>query len=242
MELYADTGLIISKLCKLAGIPNERETEALGNAMFGFGAMLIPYKLIADEAFLKDRAELTGRPWSQKSIVGQRPFALSQFLAYLDVIDGLLVNGGGFIKHGRLSLADLHLSFVVSWVLFGHKGADPEVNPKTHPRIYQWLSSIQSSIKSPKPPKVTFEEAKKSLLAPGMDHQAQSDPHEPLKLQPGSMVSVLPLDTGRSHPQMGKLIHINTAEVCLQTTQGVFITFPRVGYSVSQSKRQPGKL
>lgn len=234
--MYADTGLIISKLCALAKVNNDRETEALGNAMFGFCAMLIPHQLIADEAFLKDRSELTGRPWSKEGIKAQRPFALSQFLAYASIVEELLRNGQGYIKDGKLSLADIHLVFLFQWALFGHKGVEPEVSKETHPVLYNWASKVLGALKAQKPKKVTFDQVKPSILA-AKASTASHDSTEPLKLSPGSHISVTPMDTGKNHPQIGALVFINSREICLKTEAGATISLPRVGYMIGPVKK-----
>lgn len=238
--MYADTNLIIDKLCALAGVPNHRETEWLGNAMFLYCAMLIPYKLIADPAFLKDRSELTGRPWTEEGIKKQRPYALSQFLAHLDVIQQLLKNGGGFVRDGKVTMADLHLAFVVQWPLLGHKGAEPEVSRESHPSVYKWLAAVHGAIASQKPAKVSFADCRAALTSVSVDGSRLHDKAEPLGLQPGTASTVSPVDTGKNHPQPGELVYINAAEVCLRTSGGVVISFPRINYTIAPAGR--GKM
>lgn len=216
----------------------------MGNALFAYCAGLIPYELIADPAFLKDRAALTGRPWDEKSIKAGRPFALSQFLAFLAIITQILENGSGYIRDGKVTLADLHLLFVVQWAILGHKGAQPEVSKQTHPAVYAWIGQVNAVLKAKgqqKPGKIAFDEAKKQLLAPkSASVKQQHDEKDPLGLKVGSKVAVTPIDTGRTHPQAGELQFINAAEVCLKTDAGVLMSFPRLNYSVKPVK--DGKL
>lgn len=228
-DLYCDTSLIISKLCELANTPNHRETEALGASMFTPGAMLIPYNLIADEKFLKDRSELTGRPWTKTSITAQRVPALSAFISNLAIVEELLKNNGtGFIRGNAFSTADIHLLFLVQWVLFGHKGSEPEVSPKSHPTIYEWIKKCNAALPKQKPAKIAFSEAKTFLINKGLDGQVQ----DVLPFKAGMQVSVAPLDTGRKHPQVGSLVLLNSSEVAVKTSEGVTIHFPRLGYMI----------
>jgi hypothetical protein len=60
------------------------------------------------------------------------------------------------------------------------------------------------------------------------------DSKNPLKLNAGDDVSIVPTDTGRNHPQKGKLIGLNDEEVCLQTKAGAVLHFPRLGYFVGK--------
>lgn len=235
-KLYADTGLIINKLCALAKVANHRETEALGNAMFGFCAMLIPFEMISDEEFLKDRAELTGRPWTEESIRRQRPFALAQFLAHVATIEDIVRDGGGYVRDGRVTMADIHVAFVVQWVLLGHKGAEPEVSRQTHGSLYKWLEQVQAAVGYKKADKITFEQARKSILSATPRTAATTSVPHPMGLETGAKVTIVPVDTGRKHPQVGSLVYASEREICLRTHAGAHVSFPQAGYMLGPAK------
>lgn len=207
--------------------------------MFPWCAQLIPSKLMNDEAFLKDRSQLTGTPWSKENMEKQRPFALSQFLAYADIIEVMIESGGGFVRDGKLTMADIHLVFIVSWVLFGHKGAEPEVSSSSHPVLYKWTQTVLDTVGRKKVEKVDFALAKKQLQSANAT-DAEHDESEPLGLKKGASVTVTPMDTGKSHPQPGTLKFINSKEVCLETSEHVNISFPRLGYLIRPANK--GKL
>ncbi|CCG82318.1 Predicted protein [Taphrina deformans PYCC 5710] len=232
-HVYADTSLIIARLCGEAGVSNDNVTEAMGAALFPYCAMLIPYELIADPAFLRDRSALTGRPWTEESVVRQRGFALAQFRGYLATLTGLLEVGGGTVRRGgRVTMADLHLAFVVQWVLFGHRGTGQDVSPDSHPVIYAWLKRVQSAVATQqKPGKVSFADVREELVRPSK-RALEHDERDPSQLKVGAKVAVTPTDTGKSHPQVGELLAINDSEVCLKTSGGVTISFPRINYVV----------
>lgn len=244
-QVYCDTNLIIDKLCSLAGVVNERETEVMGNAMFSVCASLIPYSMISDAAFLKDRSALTGRSWDRISIEAARPFAISQFKAHLRIITAILKNGKGVVKCGHgVTVADLHLLFVVQWVLHGHHGAEPEVNRDLYPEVYGWVDRVNGELAKKrsgmgKPGKISFEQVKKQLLSRSSVDASQHDTSEESSgLVKGAQVSVTPIDTGKTHPQVGELQFINDAEVCLKTSAGVFVSFPRLNYAIKQVKAE----
>lgn len=237
--MYADTSLIISKLCKIANVPSHRETEALGASLFPWGAQLIPIGLMNDTAFLKDRSQLTGTTWSKENIARQRPFALSQFLSYAAVLEDMIKNGSGFIRDGKVTMADIHVVFVVSWVLFAHKGAEPEVSPSSHPTLFKWAKTVLETAGREKVEKIKFADIKSQLQAPTSSF-GHHDSSEPLGLQVGDAITVTPTDTGRTHPQDGSLEYINSTEVCVKTSSGVRISFPRLGYMIRPAKT--GKL
>ena len=239
-DLYADTSLICSKLCALAGKTEYKAYEHMAKEMFNVAAGLIPFKLIADEAFLKDRSELTGRPWSEKAINGSRPAALSQFLSYASKVDEMLKQGD-YVNGSTLTMADVHLLTIFQWILFGHKGAEPEVSPSTHPRLYGWVKRCQGQLPRVKAKQVKFDEARRVLLGSSPATSAGSDGPtvaEPLGFKVGDTVTVTPTDTGRTHPQPGRIDSITPDEVAVITDAGVRIHLPRLGYTI---KRQQGK-
>lgn len=251
-DMYCDTSLIISKLCALAGQRNYRETEALGQSMFGPGAMLIPYTLIADDRFLKDRSALTGRPWTEKSIRTQRGPALSAFISHLAIVQELLANnassssgGAGFVRGSQMSMADIHLLFLVQWVLAGHKGSSPEVSPESHPDIYAWMKRCNEALpkQTKRPARVTFASVRDQLTSSdsraGQSTGANGTVQDVLPFKVGMQVSVTPMDTGKSHPQVGTLLALDAREVSVATAQGVHIHFPRIGYMVRPASSSP---
>lgn len=240
-DLYADTSLVCSKLCALAGKSEHKAFEHMGKEMFPLGASLIPFNLIADPAFLKDRTALTGRSWDEKTIKANRPAALSAFLSYAAKVDEMLKDGD-FVNGSTFSMADIHLLFIFQWILVGHKGAEPEVSPSTHPKIYAWVKRCLSSLPRSKAGKIKFDEARKVLqqgaASSGSTHAAlaTSAVPEPTGIKVGDQVTVTPVDTGRTHPQAGTVDFISAEEICVLTSEGIHIHFPRIGYAVRPQK------
>ncbi|BFZ53561.1 hypothetical protein PYCC9005_000586 [Savitreella phatthalungensis] len=233
-ELYADTSLIISKLCELAGKQNARAFETFANSQFHLGAGLIPFELINDEAFLKDRSALTGRPWDEETIKRNRPIVASQFLSFSEIVSGML-RQDKFINGPSMSMADVHVLFLMQWILLGHKGGRKEVSPESHREIYQWMSSCHEALPKVKGVKITFDEARPALLQ-SSSSSAGSTYVEPLGFKVGDSASVTPMDTGRTHPQIGTIVDINASEITLRTDKGAQIHFPRLNYVVKPSK------
>jgi glutathione S-transferase len=230
-DMYADSGLIVARLCQLAEVRNDLAMQLVGQGMFGLAAALIPYKLLADPVFLKDRAELTGTPWTEQSIAKGRTPALSAMLVQLDILQRLL-EGREFLDGNTLSTSDLHVFFVVNWALQGHRGGSPEISPESHPTIYAWLERVGNALPKVKSRKISFAEAEKALAGRRIHVEHVNDP---LGFKQGMHVSVVPIDTGRAHPQVGTLHAINPFEVVLDT-HAVRLHFPRSGYRVSVAK------
>jgi len=241
-QLYVDTSLIIRKLAELAKVPNAPSYEAFGNGMTSQAVGLIPPSnpMWKNEVFVKDRADFIGpdREFSSEAFAKNRPTVLSHFQSNLHTIQAHLLNNNKFFLGGdKPTIADICVFYVVHWVLNGHHGAEPEVTREKYPGVFEWVDNVTAHLPKETVPQTSWEEVKKVLLSASAEGSAnvKHDSKNPLTLNVGDDVFVVPTDTGRSHPQKGKLIGLNDEEVCLQTRAGVVMHFPRLGYFVGKT-------
>jgi glutathione S-transferase len=240
-QTYVDTSLIVRKLAEIAKVPIAPSYEAFGNIVFPLGVGLIPSSnpIMSNEAFIKDRFDLIGpgREINAEALKKNRPTVLSQFQSILHTIQTHLLsdNKKFFLGGDKPTIADIQVYYIINFVLNGHRGAEPEVTRETYPAVFEWVDNVRSHLSKEKVPSITWEEAKKEIMNASADaSNVKHDIKNPLKLNSGEDVLVVPTDTGRNHPQKGKLIGLNDEEVCLQNKSGVVLHFPRVGYFVSK--------
>jgi len=153
----------------------------------------------------------------------------------MDLMETDTLSRGRFFMGDEVSVADLHVFYVVNWFANGTKGA-PEINMETHPKLFSWLNAVKKELSVRKPETLTFASVKEQLLRPSFT-LPKHDESEPLKLKVGDYVVITPMDTGKNHPQHGVLIAINSQEICVTTTEGARIHFPRLNYHVKSEKK-----
>jgi glutathione S-transferase len=258
-DMYADTALIVSKLCDmashsatdtgLADTTNHLEYDGLGQLAFQVATAIIPrdWPLLQDKAFLADRSELTGRTFDPELLAKIRPTMISKMLSLVSLVEkNFLRDGRKFFLGGSTpTTADIHLYWALNWGLRYHEGARPEVSKSSHPKIFGWLEHVEGFLKDRRiETKIDIAEAEKILLAPPTHEYAKFVPHvadNPEGLSQGQRVKVTPADSGRTGPQYGSLISLNYEQVCLRNDEGLVMHFPRFGYEIV-SAEDGGKL
>lgn len=253
-DMYVDNALIVEKLADIArhsmdtngleDATNHVEYDALGQTAFQCAVGLMPAdtSFLKDPVFLEDRSELTGRSFKPEDLTAVRPMMISKLLSLLGIVQSHFLSTAGkerkFFLGGKVpTTADLHLYWGLNWGLRYHKGARPEVSETTHPKVFQWLSDVESFIAGRKQEtRIEMNEAYKVLQVPPTHEYAKFVPHRednPEKLSEGQRVKVMPADTGRNHPQFGKLISLNNEQVCLRNDKDLVMHFPRLGYEIA---------
>ncbi|KAJ3308541.1 hypothetical protein HDV04_001165 [Boothiomyces sp. JEL0838] len=225
-SLYCDSSLIIQKLCELTQNEYHKEWEFIGKELFQFGSALLNPQSLPDD-FLKDRSDLLGRPLNREAMLKNRPFALTYFTAHLDTIETQFLKEKKFVL-GNLSIADIHVGFaLINYLKLAHP-----ISPQTHPKVYEWVGELQKLTTITN--RVSFAEAKQFLTSHPceFDKEPSTPDNHYLGLNKGDLVSVLPNDTGKNHPQKGQLVFIKHNEACVLTAGGVFVHFPLLGYYI----------
>lgn len=244
---------------------NYRAYESFGREPFQYAVGLIPPEnpMLQDKDFIADRKDLVGagRDFSAEAFKKARPYTISYFCSYLSIIEkNMLKEDKKFFMGGDLpTMADIYgiektyhvfpayftyipttVFYVINWAINGHKGAQPEVSRDTHPKVHTWLDAVNAHLsQAPAPEKIAWEQAREILLAPPKHEYAKFVHHDEkntLGLQPGHQVSIVPVDTGKNHPQVGELVSLNDEQVCLRNKSKLVMHFPRIGYHVSRAE------
>lgn len=245
-DIYIDNALIISKVAEiarclkmcLADATDHLEFGSLGQLTFQCSTGLIPLDtpFLKDEAFLADRSELMGRPFNPAMLPLIHPQMISKMLSLVHLVGSHFLSDGRRFFLGGItpSTADMHLYWSLNWGLKFHQGARPEISTSSFPKIFQWLEDVEAFIKDRRhETEISMDQANEVLQR--AHRYAETVPHveeNPEGLQPGQMIKVTPVDTGKTGPQVGKLISLNYEQVCLRNEKGLVMHFPRMGYDI----------
>lgn len=264
-DIYLDTRLQLPKLEELypelprlgATTPEQKAVERLLSAfiidggIFQEAGKLMPLDLpiFKDPNYSKDRGDFSGRPVSFEALKKVRPDALAEIAVGFELFETtLLADGREWIfKTEKPTLADIESVWVLHWIS-GLKGALPadRFSPERYPRVYAWIKRFQEAVtaakaRNGKPKSLSGEEAAGVIEKSSWNEEEKTvDEGDPLVvaegLKKGSMVSINPTDTGKSHKDIGKLLSLDKDEVVIEigTAKGetVRLHAPRHGYKV----------
>ena len=186
------------------------------------------------EAFLKDREQLSGRPFDVKAMKAAVAPMKGQWRAHVAWLENQLANSGtGWLNGDRPGLADI-AAYMNIWFL---GGALPPVLAELTvglPKLGQWAARVRA-LGHGRPTEMTGAEAlaiaKNATPAPALKH----DPADPLGLSPGDKVVVMADDYGRD-PVAGLLVAATPVSLTLSREDPavgtVNVHFPRAGYFV----------
>lgn len=119
-DIYCDTALIVEIIQEhLGGLqtsPADRAYEAFADRLFYSGLACIPPSLLSDD-FVRDRAPIFPIV-DRKDFTTLGPSGKAEFQANLDIIEkDFLANASPFIGGSKPALADIHLIWVVRWIM-----------------------------------------------------------------------------------------------------------------------------
>lgn len=125
-DVYADSSAIIDVILnqlggkdKIATSKADKAFEVWGNDTFKSVMPLLPPQAINDETFAKDRATIfpiIAKPELLKSL---EPTALAELKSRLDTVEKVFLADGPYIGGDKISVADVHVIWVIRWVLTG---------------------------------------------------------------------------------------------------------------------------
>lgn len=125
-DVYADSSAILAAILNTLGASGKVATgaadkayEVWGNDTFRAVLPLLPPQATQSEAFVKDRESifpLVGKPEVLKSL---EPIALADLKSRLATVEEVFLKDGPFIGGESLSMADVHVVWVLRWVLVG---------------------------------------------------------------------------------------------------------------------------
>ena len=187
------------------------------------------------EAFLRDREQLSGRPFdvkAMKAAVGPMKGQWRGQAAWLE--DQLAQSSSGWLNGDTAGLADI-AAYMNVWFLGG--ALPPALAELTAgmPRLGDWARRV-AGIGHGRPKDMTGAEALAVAMvtapAPGLRH----DVMDPLGLAPGEKIVVMADDYGRD-PVSGLLVAATASRVTLARDDAavgtVHVHFPRAGYIVA---------
>jgi len=215
-------------------------------ALFPPASGLLPWNKFPAQ-FIKDRGDYLGTDISVERVIHAQPFMISTMSAHLAILEEQLADGREWLLDTtHLSLADISLFFIFSWirVFRASKGLfDPVIFPKT----LQWMTRMDRIFydgRNPiSAPFTVIDGGQATTLITSSISRPDIEFNEieatRLGLKIGSVVSVIPADSGRSHATVGRIIGLNREEVVVEVegaSRGpVRCHFPRLGYSVQDA-------
>lgn len=132
--------------------------------------------------------------------------------------------------------------------------AGSDITASTFPKTFAYISRFASKLPEPKAisavvPKIKGPEAKKIILSYSNSQQTSSSPttgdvgvpgDDPSGVTFGEEVEVTPVDTGKEHPQKGRVRELNKEIIVLEVVptedyngqRALRVHFPRKGYEI----------
>lgn len=244
-DIYCDTGLILREIDRRYPDP-PLTTGAAGGAAWAlrnwaerawFGATVaVVFGARGEsvpEAFIKDREELSGRPFDVHALKFAAPMMAGQWRANADLLESQLHGPGPFLFGDRPTAADL-AAYLNVWFL---RSGEPDAYAKLTrglARLLAWAERI-AAIGHGAPSDMPVEEAFRIAAAalPGAARASIGDDAQ--GLAPGMTVSVMPDDYGRN-PVSGEIVFVSPQEIAIRREAegagSVVVHFPRAGFWV----------
>jgi glutathione S-transferase len=203
-----------------------------------FGATVpIIFGVLGDsvpQAFIKDREQLSGRPFDVKAMKAAEGPMSQQWRGQAAWIeDQLAQSGTGWLYGDAPGLSDI-AAYMNIWFLGGALPASLKALTAGLPKLTAWaarVAAIGHGTRQPMSGADALAVARAASPAPGLTHDA----NDPLGLQPGDAVVVMADDYGRD-PVAGKLVAATPRGVTLAREDPavglVHVHFPRAGYVV----------
>jgi glutathione S-transferase len=125
-DVYADSSAILSAILsvlgassKIATTPADAAYEVWGNETFKSVLPLLPPQATQSEAFVKDRESIFPIIGKLEVLKSLEPIALAELKSRLKTVEEVFLANGPYIGGERLSMADVHVVWVLRWVLQG---------------------------------------------------------------------------------------------------------------------------
>jgi glutathione S-transferase len=185
------------------------------------------------EAFIKDREQLSGRPFDVKGMASVAPMMAGQWRANAQLLEAQLAGGGPFLLGVTPTLADL-ACYLNVWFLRRALTARFEELTSGFAALRIWVERM-SDIGHGSSTDISAEAALGLAASSTPAAALESDLAEAQGLKPGDQVIVMADDYGRD-PIAGRIHHIRAQEIALwretQEAGQVVTHFPRAGFLV----------
>ncbi|WP_421860389.1 glutathione S-transferase family protein [Parvibaculum sp.] len=203
--------------------------QAAAAIIFGGGMPL------ADDAFIKDREQLTGRPFDIEGMKAASPMMAEQFRAQLGWLEEQLADGRRFLIGDEPGLADASAFYNLAFVRWTSPNGVKII--ETFPGVLAWEKHV-ADIGHGKRQEISREEALDIAKAATSTEEAKADPGEPNGFKPGDAVTVMADDYGRD-PVIGDLVSSSAQHIAIKRNDprvgDVVVHFPRAGFLVMKS-------
>ncbi len=246
-DIYCDTQIIIRELERRFPSPS---IFAGGDKGLGWGTAMWTDRVFfqaavaiifgggaarADEAFIKDREKLTGRPFDIAAMKQAAPLMAEQFRAQLGWIDDQLADGRAFLMGERAGLADASVSYNLAFIRWTSPAGAKLI--AACPRVAEWEARV-AAIGHGTRHEIAREAALDIARAATSTEEPRADTGEPNGLKPGDRVSVMADDYGRD-PIMGELVSSSAQHIAIRRADPrvgeVVVHFPRAGFLVMKA-------
>ncbi|MGK2741018.1 glutathione S-transferase family protein [Tepidicaulis sp. LMO-SS28] len=187
---------------------------------------------IADEAFIKDREKLTGRPFDTEAMKQAAPMMAEQARAGLSWLEDQLADGRAYLTGEKPGLADAAAYYNLAFLRW--------LNPaglkvlESLPKTAAWDERVRG-IGHGKRAELNNKDALAIAKAATSQTKEKADPNEPNGLKPGDTVSVMADDYGRD-PITGTLVASDAQSIAIRREDPqvgeVVVHFPRAGFFV----------
>lgn len=256
-EVFCDTSLIIrvleekfpkGKLGESGGAWEEWETWS--DEMFPYATALIPSNLplMRDEKFVKDREDFSGRSYKKEDVDARRERALEKIRGFYSHTEKVLSDDREWILGDKMTLADIEAIWPLEWLTTLPGALDSTITEDTYPRTFSWIKRFTALLPAPrsvKIPTIKGAEAIDVILDHGQASTSSASDMgvpdgDPSGVAFGEEVEVTPVDTGKSHPQRGRVRALGKDRVVIEVTSAeaydgdglVRVVFPRRGFEI----------
>lgn len=246
-DIYCDTQIIIRELERRFPAPTLFPAGDKGAAwgvsmwadrVFFQAAVAIIFgggTPLADEAFIKDREKLTGRPFDVKGMAAAAPMMAEQFRAQLGWLEEQLADGRAFLTGDKPGLADASSCYNLTFTRVASPSGVKLI--ETFPGVLAWEKRVRE-IGHGKRHEISREAALDIARDTMSIEEAKADPGEPNALKPGDRIAVMADDYGRD-PIAGELVSSSAQHIAIRREDprvgDVVVHFPRTGFLVIKS-------
>lgn len=244
-DIYCDTGLILREIDRRFPDP-PLAPEGFGGAgwalrgwaerawfqvtvavVFGARAELVP------KAFIKDREELSGRPFDVQALKFAAPMMQDQWRANADLLEAQLAHGGPWYFGEKPSVADLAAYLNVWFLRSGEPDAYARLTSGME-NLARWAARLRE-VGHGRPADMSAEAAFQIAARSSPETPRASIGGEAQGLAIGDAVAVAADDYGRT-PVTGVVVLLTPQEIAIRReAEGageVVVHFPRAGYLV----------
>jgi glutathione S-transferase len=247
-DIYCDTGLIIRELDRRFPDPPLAPKGAAGigwtmrnwaeRAWFG-ATVAVVFGARAEHVppeFIKDREQLSGRPFDVNAMKQAAPLMADQWRANADLLNTQLSGGGPWLMGSAPTAADL-AAYLNIWFLRSGEAEAFKRLTEDMSALAAWIARMDA-IGHGKPTDMSAEAAFKVAAACEPERPRPSQGGEWQGIAPGMQVSVTPDDYGRN-PVSGEVSYVSPQEIAItrqaEGAGAVSVHFPRAGFLVMKA-------